>query len=179
MVEIDEQVVSACREHIPHFGAWDDPRLELIIGDGIDHIASAPAGSYDVVLLDNSDPVGPSKGLFGDKFYASVAKCLAPGGVFALQSESPMLMNEIFVEIQTALASHFAKVHPYFGPVLIYGASQWSWTLASQSVEPHEAKGDRQETVEMSSRYYNRRIHAGAFAVPNELATQLRAESNK
>jgi spermidine synthase len=42
---------------------------------------------YDVVVLDGSDPVGPSEGLFDRRFYAAVKKCLAPGGVFALQSE--------------------------------------------------------------------------------------------
>lgn len=40
MIDIDELVVNACREHLPKLnnGAFDDPRLELIIGDGIDYV---------------------------------------------------------------------------------------------------------------------------------------------
>ncbi len=177
MVEIDQQVVDACKKHIPHFGAWDDPRLKLIIGDGVKHIADAPGQSYDVVVLDNSDPVGPSEGLFGESFYQNVAACLRPGGVFALQSESPLLMPKIFAEIQQALGNHFTKVHPYFGPVLIYGASQWSWTFASQTVDPLLPNPGVVKEIEMSTRYYNSRIHQGAFALPNELAKQLQANS--
>lgn len=37
MIDIDEDVVKACREFMPSVsgGAFEDPRLKLIIGDGI------------------------------------------------------------------------------------------------------------------------------------------------
>ena len=174
MVEIDPEVVAICKEHLPQFGAWDDPRLELIIGDGIKYAREAKPASFDVVLLDGSDPVGPSQGLFNRDFYASVKRCLKPGGVFALQSESPMLMADLFVSIQSSLREHFSNVRPYFGPVLLYGASQWSWTFATDSVDPLAVIEARVDGIEEACRYYNRDIHRGAFAVPNHLAKRLR-----
>jgi spermidine synthase len=174
MVEIDGEVVDVCKQHIPHFGAWDDPRLELIIGDGIHYVREAAAASFDAVLLDGSDPVGPSQGLFNREFYASVRRCLKPGGVFALQSESPMLMRDLFVQIQRTLANEFDTVKPYFAPVLLYGASQWSWTFASNGVDPLALNEERAAAIEDSCRYYNRDIHRGAFAVPSDLARRLR-----
>lgn len=173
MVEIDGDVVAACQEHIPHFGAWDDPRLELIIGDGIAYARDAAPDSFDAILLDGSDPVGPSRGLFNREFYASVRRCLKPGGVFALQSESPMLMANVFTEIQASLTEHFDRVHPYFGPVLLYGASQWSWTYASGEVDPLAIIDERAAAIEERSRYYNRDVHRGAFALPNDLKRAL------
>ena len=86
MVEIDGDVVDVCREHLPKLGAWSDSRLDVRIEDGVAFARQAPAGTYDVVLLDGSDPVGPAEGLFNEPFYRDVKRLLRPGGVFGLQS---------------------------------------------------------------------------------------------
>lgn len=169
MVEIDGLVVEACKAHLPGFGAWDDPRLRVIIGDGIAYARDAEAGSYDVVLLDGTDPVGPGEGLFDEAFYRSVHRALAPKGVFALQSESPFLMPEIFGEIRETLGRIFGRVHPYFGPAPIYGAGVWSWTFASDEVDPLALDGARAERAEATAKYYNADIHRAAFALPTNL----------
>ena len=179
MVEIDAQVVAVCKEHIPHFGAWDDPRLELRIEDGIAFAKNAAPDSFDVVILDNSDPVGPSEGLFNREFYQSIKACLRPGGVFALQSESPLLMADLFDSIQRELSACFSKVAPCFGPVPIYGASQWSWTLASENCDVTNPIESRVETIVHGTRYYNLDIHRGAFAVPNDIARRLAAPATR
>ena len=40
MIDIDEVIINLCKEHLPKVndGAFDDPRLELIIGDGIKYV---------------------------------------------------------------------------------------------------------------------------------------------
>ncbi|MFZ4567170.1 MAG: polyamine aminopropyltransferase, partial [Prochlorococcaceae cyanobacterium] len=91
MVEIDGRVVELCREHLPSIGgtAWNDPRLQLTVGDGIAWVAAAADASYDVVLVDGSDPAGPAEGLFNRTFFEHCRRILRPGGVFGTQSESP------------------------------------------------------------------------------------------
>jgi len=174
MVEIDEVVVSASKKYLPEdFGAWNDPRFELIIGDGIQYAADAATDSFDVVLLDGSDPVGPAEGLFNADFYANVHRILRPEGVFALQSESPILMEKTFMEIQWSLRKEFARVHPYFSPVPLYGAGTWSWTYASNAADPFAIDPARAERVEAVTKHYNRDIHRGAFALPNRLKKVL------
>ncbi len=173
MVEIDSHVVEACKKHLPNFGNWQDPRLELIIGDGIAYVQDATIEPFDVILLDGTDPVGPAKGLFNIDFYRGVKRLLRPNGVFALQSESPILMNRIFVEIIRTLRTVFATAAPYFGPVPVYAAGIWSWAFASDNVDPQEIRSQPMEAIESGCRYYNRDIHKGAFAVPNALRTQL------
>lgn len=169
MVEIDGRVVEACKAHLPGFGAWDDPRLHVEIGDGIAYVRDAETAPYDVVLLDGTDPMGPGEGLFDEAFYRNVGRVLAPHGVFALQSESPFLMREVFSEIQSALGRCFRRVHPYFGPAPIYNAGTWSWTFASREVDPHALIEPRVRRAEATSRYYNAEIHRASFALPNEL----------
>lgn len=73
MIDIDEVVVNECRKHLPSLsdGAFDDPRLELIIGDGIDYVKKAADGSFDVIIVDSTDPIPDSCGeaLFTTEFY--------------------------------------------------------------------------------------------------------------
>jgi spermidine synthase len=167
MVEIDGAVVEACKEHMPALGTWDDPRLELVIGDGIAYVRDRDVAPFDVILLDGTDPVGPGEGLFNREFYADVARLLAPNGVFALQSESPILMPKLFGEIVTTLRELFPRVHPYFGPVPLYAAGIWSWTYASKGADPMAIDDQRLAAIEAGCKQYNRDIHRGAFALPN------------
>ncbi|MCP4674992.1 MAG: polyamine aminopropyltransferase [Deltaproteobacteria bacterium] len=170
MVEIDAQVVEVSKQFLPTIGrAWDDPRLEVIIGDGIDYAKNADVEPYDVILLDGCDPVGPAEGLFTEDFYRDVARLLKRDGVFALQSESPILQRDVFLDISAALTNIFDRVYPYFGPVPLYAAGIWSWIFASQTVGPFGIIDDRVERQESRCKYYNRDIHRAAFAVPNDL----------
>lgn len=172
MVEIDRRVVELSKEYLPRIGtAWDDPRLEVRFEDGVAFVAEAAAESFDVVLLDGSDPVGPAEGLFDRTFYRNVQRVLAPGGVFGLQSESPILMDGVFRQVQHALQDIFGSVRPYLGTVPLYGASTWSWTVASERPMPLDE--DRLGRLESGLRYLNRDVARGMFAIPNDLRALL------
>jgi spermidine synthase len=167
MVEIDRRVVEVCREHLPEIGtAWDDPRLELRFEDGVRYVKEADAPPFDVVILDGSDPVGPAEGLFDRSFYEGVRRVLADDGIFALQSESPTVYEEVFFEIQRTAADVFGRAHPYFGSVPIYGAGMWTWTLAGAALDPTAVRAARAEAVAEGCRYYTPEIHRAAFAQP-------------
>ncbi len=176
MIEIDELVVRASQEHLPTIGtAWDDPRLEVRFDDGIKYVCESDDEKYDIVLLDGTDPVGPGEVLFEKRFYEGCKRMLKPGGVFALQSETVFLFEDVFVETQQKLRELFAQVHPYFGPVPIYASGQWSWTMASDSRAPADADVSRIEALEAHTKYYCRDIHKGAFAMPNHVRKRLAA----
>ena len=174
LVEIDALVVEVSKKYLPEIGrAWDDKRLEVKIDDGIEFVRNAPAASFDVVLLDGSDPVGPAEGLFNESFYRDVARVLKPTGVFALQSESPLLFEDVFYDIQALLREVFGTAHPYFGAVPLYGTGMWSWTFASQQTHPLALVEERVAYIETSSEVYNRDVHRGAFAVPQAIKRKL------
>ena len=74
LVEIDEMVVNACRRFIPQTASClDDPRVEVTIADGVEFVATT-GETYDVVLVDSTDPIGPAKPLFGSDFYRNVKR---------------------------------------------------------------------------------------------------------
>ena len=170
MVEIDNMVVEVSKRFLPSIGtAWDDPRLEVVYRDGIEYVDKTEPESYDVIFVDGSDPVGPAEGLFSVDFYKNCARLLSKDGVLALQSESLFLLHDIFLDIFRTLSSMFPRVHPYFGPVPLYGPGGWSWTYASHKTGPFEIIGDRALLAEKRCKQYNREIHRAAFAIPNQL----------
>jgi spermidine synthase len=87
MIDIDEVIVNECKKHIPSInnGAFDDKRLELIIGDGIDYVHKAADNSFDVIIVDSTDPLPGSVGeiLFTLDFYEHCNRILRPNGVIA------------------------------------------------------------------------------------------------
>jgi len=175
MIELDRMVVEVSKEHLPSIGtAWDDPRLEVRFIDGIEYVKESDDEKFDVVLLDGTDPVGPGAVLFDETFYAGCKRMLAPDGVMALQSESPLLMMDIFVETQHKLRRLFSEVHPYMGPVPLYATGTWSWTWCSDTGEPLRALPERQAPVVEGSKAYNEEIHRAAFALPNYVRRALK-----
>jgi spermidine synthase len=175
MIEIDEMVVNASKEYLPGIGtAWDDPRLDVRFIDGIEYVKKSKDDRYDVILLDGTDPVGPGAVLFDESFYEGCKRMLTPRGVMALQSESPLLMMDLFVEIQHKLRNQFSEVHPYLGPVPLYGTGTWSWTWCSNTGEPLRAIPERQEAIAEASKAYNEDLHRAIFALPNYVKRALK-----
>jgi spermidine synthase len=173
LVEIDPLVVETSRRFLPTIGtAWDDRRLEVRIGDGVAHVHETDE-RYDVVILDGTDPVGPGEGLFDERFYRGVARVLAPGGVLAAQTESPILTEELFFDIQATLRRVFRRVHPCFGPVPLYSAGLWSYTLAGAEVDPARIDTKRLAAIEPSCKHYSAEIHRAAFAMPAAVRRRL------
>ena len=174
MAEIDGAVVDVCKKYLPSIGsAWNDPRLDVRIIDGIDYVKSKTEAPFDLIFLDGSDPVGPAEGLFNQSFYEGVRAMLKPDGLFALQSESPLLMDTIFVETQQTLCKVFTEVRPYFGTVPLYGCGTWSWTLCGESFDPNALHKERVDTIEKDSKIWSPALHKGAFTVPGYVRAKL------
>lgn len=175
MVELDKMVVDVCQEFLPSFNVpWTDPRLTLQFGDGIAFLNNYQGERFDVILIDGSDPVGPAEGLYASPFYESAKRCLHPEGVVASQTESPIAMAEDFARIVKTLRTSFKRAEPYFVPIPLYPSGMWSFTLASDAVDPRSFDEARAARIEAQARYYNRDIHKAAFAQPSFVRTLLR-----
>jgi len=175
MIEIDELVVEVSKRYLPGIGtAWDDPRLDLRFIDAIEYVSESEDDEFDVVLLDGTDPVGPGAMLFDESFYRGCKRMLTESGVMALQSQSPLLMMEVFVETQHKLRKLFSEVHPYLGPVPLYGTGTWSWTWCSDTGEPLRPIQERQDAIVAGSKAYNADLHQALFALPSYVTRALK-----
>ncbi len=87
MVEIDAGVVSFCRQYLPNHnaGSYDDPRFKLVIDDGVNFV-NQTSQTFDVIISDCTDPIGPGESLFTSAFYEGCKRCLNPGGIFVAQN---------------------------------------------------------------------------------------------
>ncbi|APD47770.1 polyamine aminopropyltransferase [Synechococcus sp. CS-602] len=170
LVEIDGQVVAWSQEHLPSLGAgcWSDPRLQLTVGDGIAWVAAAADASYDVVIVDGSDPAGPAEGLFNRAFFQHCRRILRPGGVFATQSESPEAFRSVHLETVRLLREVFRHADPLYGWVPMYPSGWWSWTFAaSDGPRYRQPDAARAASVAEGCEIWSPRWQRGAFeAVP-------------
>ncbi len=166
MVEIDGMVVEACKKYLPEISVAlnePNPKLDLKIGDGIQHMADA-TNEYDVIIVDCSDPIGPGEGLFTPEFYKNVYKALKEDGLFVQQTESPFYHRELIKRIQKDVRAIFPITDLYLAHIPIYPGGCHCFTLGSKKYGPKDADTSRQ-TMEM--RYHNAEVQQGCFALPN------------
>ncbi len=179
MVEIDGLVVELSQKHLPLIGgsAWNDHRLNIHIQDGINWVDKAATNSYDVVIVDGSDPTGPAQGLFNKQFFEQCSRILRPGGIFATQSESPEAFKQVHIAIIRTLREVFNFADPLYGSVPIYPSGWWSWSFASAK-EPRYLNPLLHRVQEISAKceVWSARWQKGAFeAIPAFIERELKA----
>ncbi len=171
MVEIDRTVVDLCAEHMPSLsdGAFDDPRTDLIITDGLKYVAETDR-RFDVIIVDSTDPIGPGEVLFTEKFYGDCRKCLTPGGIVVTQNGVPSFQPREVTRSHRRLGTHFADVSFFLTvvPTYIGGFMALGWATDDKALRQQTAADltPRFETLGMTTRYYNPAVHAGSFALP-------------
>ena len=170
-VEVDAGVVETCRKHLPNHsaGAFDDPRVEVVIADGARFVAET-AERFDVVICDSTDPEGPGTALFGPAFYAGCRRCLAPGGVLVTQSGVAWFQPEVARDTARGLSRTFrdwhffsAAVPTYAGGIMLFG---WASDDPTLRAVPVETLRKRHAVSGIRTRYYNPEIHVASFALP-------------
>lgn len=147
MVDIDGEVVEACRKHLGemHQGAFDDPRLEVVIDDAL-NVLDKTSRTWDVVISDLSDPIeeGPSFKLFTKEYFEKAAGVLSPGGTFVLQA-GPVAPAELqmHARLVRTMSAVFPHVQSYTTFVPTY-ASPWGFALGSN--DPIDTRPDPDRT---------------------------------
>ena len=168
LVEIDRAVVEASRAFLPSISSGlDDPRVELVVADGIEYVRGTTA-AFDVVIVDSTDPVGPAVGLFSGEFYGSVRRALREGGIMVAQTDSPFTAPGRIREVLAAVRGHFPVARTYLASVPTYPAGLWAFTAGSTRVDP--AVPSRMPPAGFQSRYYTSELHRAAFVLPRFVA---------
>jgi len=171
MVEIDRAVVDIAEQFLPsiHKGAFNDPRMELVIADGFEFVKDT-AERFDVIIVDSCDPVGPAAILFSEEFYARCKRCLTPGGILATQSGTPFWQAEELKKTHQRLASLFKDAGCFVAAVPLYAGGFMAFGWATDNTElrtvPLETLEERFKTANIATNYYTPAVHRGAFSLP-------------
>ena len=171
LVEIDQAVIDLCTEWMPMVsnGAFDDPRLNLVIGDGAAFVKET-AEQFDLIIIDSTDPTGPGAALFTEEFYRDCHKALSPAGVLVTQSGLPFVQAKEFEGAFGALSAIFKYasgcqiVVPSFwgGPMILGFATDSAATLSPSPA----TLASRTAAAGLSFRYYSAGHHRAAFQLP-------------
>ena len=173
--EIDEEVINVACEFLPEISCgYDDPRVRVHIADGSEFVKDKPE-SYDVIIVDSTDPGGPGAPLFGEAFYRDMKRALRPGGVIATQAESPYLLPEIVARLNavskrifrsTGYASIMVPTYPTGMIGACVAGDREDVRIPARPIPPELAR---------QLRYYNTELHRAAFTTPNFVTRLLNA----
>ena len=164
--EIDGKVVEMCRKFVPSMACgFDDPRMNLHIGDGLEFVRSK-VDEYDCIIVDSTDPIGPGEVLFGKEFYQSVHRALRKDGVAASQSESIFLYPEIVQRLYGFTHELFAYNGYAFIAVPTYPAGSIGVCVASKKNPVQTPVRQPDSDLAKQLRYYTPQIHTAAFELP-------------
>ena len=173
LVEIDAGVVEFSKQYLPSLsaGAFDDVRLNLVIADGAAFMRDSTE-TFDVIISDSTDPIGPGEVLFTDSFYGHVKNRLATGGIFVTQNGVPFMQADelsgtmrAFRTLWSDATCYLATVPSYAGGPMAFG---WGTDTAAREVDLVVLE-TRFAATGIATRYYTPEVHKAAFALPGEV----------
>jgi spermidine synthase len=170
MVDIDEELVKICQEHLSGWsnGAYDDPRLELYFEDGRKYLEKTKE-TFDVILVDLGDPTenSPAVFLFTHEFYQLVFHRMTRQGIACFQGEDlqPTKLM-LHAKMVNTLSSVFPWVvsYPYMMPSF---HETHSFILSSKDIGAQQVDiGERLRQQSFELQYLTPSLLQGLFCVP-------------
>ena len=181
MAEIDGEVIRLSKEFLPGIGgdAWTAPRAEVLVGDGIDYVKKAADATYDVIIVDSTDPIGVGEVLFTDEFYQNAARILSEHGVIVNQCGVPFMQADELYETSLRRGKFFPHVTAYVAAVPTYVGGYmtlgWAGKDAGLTAIPAAEIAERADAAGIAgkSQYWTPQIHEAAFWLPPYIAKHL------
>jgi spermidine synthase len=171
MVEIDAGVVDFSKEYLPMLsqGAFDDPRLNLVINDGAAFMRETDQ-KFDVIVVDSTDPIGPGEVLFTNTFYGHAARALTDDGIIVTQNGVPFMQGDELTGTMRAFKTLFADHSCYLATIPTYagGPMAFGWGSHSKSARSVSLADleKRFAATGIETDYYTPEVHKAAFALP-------------
>ena len=174
MVEIDRRVIELSNEYLGVEGNYDDPRVRLAVEDAAGFVSRARAAgeTYDLIILDLTEPVGPSANLFTERFLVELVDLVSPTGVI-LDSDSIFLSRGggHFLQEESAGGENLfsvmrrSKYLPHFdcyrANVPFYPGADFGFFLYGR-----DGVSLREPVAAHWGRHYDPDIHRASFVLP-------------
>ena len=177
LVEMDPDVVQACREFLPSNACrMEDRRVRIYYENALKFIRRSE-DKYDLIIVDSTDPFGPSEGLFTKEFYGSCYSALHDDGIMVNQQGSPFYSAdaEAMQRSHKRIVNTFPISRVYQAHIPTYAAGYWTFGFASKKYHPvDDLDAEAWNALNMRTRYYTTRLHKGAFYLPAFVEEMLR-----
>ncbi len=182
MVEIDERVVRLSQQYLPITASQldADERINLFFEDGLAFVKNSDDATYDLILVDSTDPISVGEGLFTTDFYTNCKRVLTENGILINQHESPYfeVYRDEMKKANTKIKEVFENVAVYDFHQPIYPSGHWLFGFASKKFDPiKDHKPEEWEKFGLKTKYYNSRLHKASFCLPSYVEDKLNEES--
>ncbi len=183
MVDIDGELIEQCEKHLPewHQGAFADPRLELVIGDGIKFIEECH-DTFDVIIIDVCDcfeEEAPTKQFFTSGFFTKIKRILEIKGILVYQAMCASVdENENFINIYRGMHKAFTFSSPYTSYIPSFW-SEWGFVIASDvhcvsSLDPRLIRNTlTQRNILDKMEYFDDITMINMFNIPKDIRTSF------
>ncbi len=169
LVEMDPQVIEVCRTYLPENASrLDDGRVNIRYQNALRFIRRC-SGEYDLIIVDSTDPFGPSAGLFTREFYASCCNALKSDGIMVNQQGSPFYRQDAdaMQRSHKRIVSTFPISRVYQAHIPTYAAGYWLFGFASKQYHPiDDLNAEKWLALGLKTKYYTTRLHVGSFYLP-------------
>lgn len=171
LVEIDEEVIRVSKEFFPKIsGSFDHPLAHVFIEDGYQYIQKVKDESYDVIIVDSTDPQGIAVPLFDDFFYQQIHRVLKEDGICVSQAESPFFYLNFQDKIFSFMKRIFLEFHVAMYHNISYPSSIWNIAFCSKKKHPiKDFQKKIYDSLDLDCFYYNENVHKASFSLPEYL----------
>jgi spermidine synthase len=165
--EIDEGVITVSKKYLPSLAkGYDDPRVTVRVMDGAKFM-DENQDSFDVIITDSSDPIGPASVLFETPFYNAMYKSLREGGIVCTQGECMWLHLSLIRPLMDSISKTYQSVEYAYTTIPTYPSGQIGFIVAtkgrSSCKKPERKPSDE---VQKGLQYYSSELHEAAFVLP-------------
>ena len=158
VVEIDRRIIEICKEFFPHLAKnFEDERVEVINQDGYAYVSSSNR-TFDIAILDTTDPKGIAERFSSEGFYKKIKERLVEDGMVVTQLPNVILHKREASKVYSSISSIFPIHRIYFSPVPSLGGF-WNFAVGSRKYHPEIAISK----TRLASRFYSRDIHGALF----------------
>ena len=176
LVEMDPQVIEACRTYLPENACkLDDSRVHIYFDNALRFIRRS-SEEYDLIIVDSNDPFGPSEGYFTREFYGICYNALRSDGIMVNQQGSPFYKHdaEAMQRSHKRIVNTFPISRVYQAHIPTYAAGYWLFGFASKKYHPiNDFDEERWKSLHLSTKYYTTKLHIGSFYLPAYLEKML------
>ena len=180
MVELDCAVTEFSKQYLPTLsnGAFDNPRLNLIFQEGGQFVKNTQ-NTYDVIIVDSTDPIGPGEVLFSQQFYADCKSALTKNGILVTQQGVPILQTDEIIQTTRRQRPYFNDVRfyktavpTYFGGYMTLGWATDNTTAYAVDINTLTKRFTRAGLSDLQ--YYTPAEHCASFSLPQFILNILK-----